>query len=159
MKDPGAAAPLARAIDRHDARGRVLVASFNGRRRRSVQRLLARAPGALRHDREVAASPGVLGTGVAAVLGALAPLPRAAFRNVAALQVPEAHGPIRVVTPGFIARAHAAGLQVHLWVVNDEAAMHRLLDLGIDGIMSDAADVLARVMAERGCWPQNRQDG
>lgn len=153
VKDPAAAAPLARAIRRHGAGERVLVGSFNGRRRAAVQRLLAGT------GDPVAASPGVLGVGAAALLGSRAPLPRSWFRNVAALQVPERHGAIRVVGPNFIRHAHAAGLQVHVWVVNEEADMHRLLDLGVDGIMSDAADVLARVMAVRGIWPQDRPAG
>ncbi len=151
VKGPAAAAPLARAIARHGVRDRVLVGSFNGRRRQAVQRLLAGAP--------VAGSPGVLGVGAAALLGSLAPLPRSWYRNVAALQVPERHGVIRVVGPDFIRHAHAAGLQVHVWVVNEEADMHRLLEMGVDGIMSDNADVLARVMAERGLWPQDRPAG
>ena len=156
VKDAGSAALLAEAIARHGAHERVLVASFGGRRRRTVQRLLAggRHPGP-----RIAASPGVLGVGAAVLLGNLAPLPRAAFPGVDVLQVPERRGPLRVVTQGFVENAHAAGLQVHVWVVNDEAAMHRLLGMGVDGIMSDRADVLARVMARRGIWPQNRQDG
>jgi glycerophosphoryl diester phosphodiesterase len=49
----------------------------------------------------------------------------------------------------FVEAAHAAGKQVHVWVVNDPAAMRRLLDLGVDGIVSDRADLLAGVVAER----------
>ncbi|MFL4472897.1 glycerophosphodiester phosphodiesterase [Paeniglutamicibacter sp. MACA_103] len=155
VKDARSAALLADAIARHGAHERVLVASFSGRRRRTVQRLLAggRAPGP-----RIAASPGVPGVGLAVLLGALAPLPRALFRRVDVLQVPERRGPIRVVTQRFLDHAHAAGLQVHVWVVNDEPAMHRLLEMGVDGIMSDRADVLARVMKERGTWPQARQE-
>lgn len=153
VKDPASADLLARAIRRHGAGDRVLVASFNGRRRRMVQRLLAASGG------PVAASPGVLGVGAAALLGPLVPLPRSWFRNVAALQVPERQGALRVVGPNFIRHAHAAGLQVHVWVVNEEADMHRLLEMGVDGIMSDNADVLARVMAVRGIWPQDRPAG
>jgi glycerophosphoryl diester phosphodiesterase len=154
VKDAAAAALLAAAIRRHGAHDRVLVASFGGRRRREVQRLLAADghPGSA-----VAASPGILGVAAAVLLGNIAPLPRAAFRQVAALQVPERHGLVRVVTPGFIRNAHAAGLQVHVWVVNEEREMNRLLDMGVDGLMSDRADILARVMAERGIWPQSRQ--
>ena len=156
VKDAGSAALLAEAIGRHGAHGRVLVASFGGRRRHKVQRLLA---GGGHSRRTVAASPGVLGVAAAVLLGNIAPLPRAAFRRVAVLQVPERHGPIRVVTPRFVGNAHAAGLQVHVWVVNEEQDMHRLLEMGVDGIMSDRADILARVMTERGIWPQNLQAG
>lgn len=158
VKDAASAALLADAIAGHDAHSRVLVASFGGRRRRKVQHLLAREglPGPA-----VAASPGVMGTAAAVLLAKLGPprLPRAAFRELAALQVPERRGPVRVVTPRFISKAHAAGLQVHVWVVNEESDMHRLLEMGVDGLMSDRADTLARVMAERGCWPQNGHAG
>ena len=66
-----------------------------------------------------------------------------------AFQVPERQGPLRVVGRRFVAAAHAAGKQVHVWVVNDPADMHRLLDLGVDGLVSDRADLLVGVVAER----------
>jgi glycerophosphoryl diester phosphodiesterase len=57
-----------------------------------------------------------------------------------------------VVTPGFVERAHRHGLQVHVWTINDPAEMHRLLDLGVDGIITDRADLLKEVLQERGAW-------
>ena len=51
-------------------------------------------------------------------------------------------------------RCHAAGLPVHVWVVDEPAEIERLLDLGVDGVMTDRADVLAEVYARRGFWPQ-----
>lgn len=157
VKEPGAARLLGEVINRHGAGNRVLVAAFNGLRRRKVQRLLgARGPASAGGSSvsPIAASPGVLGVGAAALLGRILPLPRAFYRGVDALQVPEKHGSVRVVSPKFIDHAHAAGLQVHVWVVNEAKDMHRLLEMGVDGVMSDRADVLAEVMAERGYWPQ-----
>ncbi len=61
-------------------------------------------------------------------------------------------GAVPVVTPGFIRRAHRHGLQVHVWTVNEPAEMHRLLDLGVDGIVTDRADLLKAVLQERGTW-------
>ena len=75
------------------------------------------------------------------------------MRDVQALQVPVRQGAIRVVTPGFIRRAHALGLVVHVWTINDPAEMRRLLDLGVDGIVTDRADLLRQVLLERGEWP------
>jgi glycerophosphoryl diester phosphodiesterase len=52
----------------------------------------------------------------------------------------------------YLAAAHARGLAVHAWTVNDEREMVRLLDLGVDGIMTDRADVLRDVLTRRGQW-------
>ena len=46
-----------------------------------------------------------------------------------------------------IAQAHAPGLRVVAWTVNDEAAMARLIDQGVDGLISDRADLLRKVVA------------
>jgi glycerophosphoryl diester phosphodiesterase len=75
-----------------------------------------------------------------------------ALRGAAAVQVPVRAGPIEVVTERSVARAHAAGVQVHVWTVNDRAEMHRLLDLGVDGLITDRADVLREVLKVRGQW-------
>lgn len=68
-----------------------------------------------------------------------------------ALQVPATHGDTVVVTEDFVASAHRAGLAVHVWTINDEGEMARLVDMGVDGLISDRPSVLARVLAERGC--------
>jgi glycerophosphoryl diester phosphodiesterase len=60
--------------------------------------------------------------------------------------------PAPVVTRSFIARAHQLGLQVHVWTVNDRLTMERLLNLGIDGIMTDETVALREVLVRRGQW-------
>ena len=65
-----------------------------------------------------------------------------------ALQVPEVYRGIRVVSPGSVAAAHELGLDVHVWTVDDRATMDRLLDWGVDGLMSDRPDILAEAMAD-----------
>jgi glycerophosphoryl diester phosphodiesterase len=55
-----------------------------------------------------------------------------------------------VVGRRFVAAAHAAEKQVHVWVVNEPGDMRRLLELGVDGIVTDRADLLVKVVAERG---------
>jgi glycerophosphoryl diester phosphodiesterase len=67
-----------------------------------------------------------------------------------ALQVPETHRGIRIVSPKMVAAAHRLGLDVHVWTVDDSSDMRRLLDWGVDGIMTDRPDLLAAVLAERG---------
>jgi len=68
-----------------------------------------------------------------------------------ALQVPVSFGEITVVDRPFVERAHAEGLAVHVWTINDVEQMRRLVDLGVDGIISDTPSVLAGVLAEAGC--------
>jgi glycerophosphoryl diester phosphodiesterase len=64
-----------------------------------------------------------------------------------ALQIPETYRGIRVVSPTLIHAAHRRGLVVHVWTVDERAAMERLLTWGVDGIMSDRPDVLAEALA------------
>ncbi|MGH2501263.1 MAG: glycerophosphodiester phosphodiesterase [Ktedonobacterales bacterium] len=70
-----------------------------------------------------------------------------------ALQVPEVYRGIRVVSPTSIRLAHELGLDVHVWTVDDREAMERLLDWGVDGLMSDRPDTLAEVYRARGWLP------
>jgi glycerophosphoryl diester phosphodiesterase len=79
-------------------------------------------------------------------------VPAALRRSAVAAQVPEAQSGIQVVDPRFVRAAHARGLQVHVWTINEADRMHRLLDLGVDGIMTDHIDTLRKVMEERGVW-------
>jgi len=65
-----------------------------------------------------------------------------------ALQVPEFYGTSHIVTRGFVRRLHNMGVRVHVWTINREADMKRLLDIGVDAIMSDDPALLKRVMAE-----------
>ena len=67
-----------------------------------------------------------------------------------ALQPPEKYkGVVPVVTGRFVRKAHDRGLRVDVWTIDDEPAMRRLLSLGVDGIMTDRPDVLARVLNGR----------
>ncbi|MCF1594236.1 glycerophosphodiester phosphodiesterase [Streptomyces muensis] len=79
-------------------------------------------------------------------------VPAALRRSAVAAQVPEAQSGIQVVDHRFVRAAHARGLQVHVWTINDPQVMHRLLDLGVDGIMTDHIDTLRKVMEDRGVW-------
>jgi glycerophosphoryl diester phosphodiesterase len=68
-------------------------------------------------------------------------------------QVPARIGQRPFVDARYLAAAHALGLAVHAWTVNDRAEMTRLLALGVDGIMTDRADVLRELLIARGQWP------
>jgi glycerophosphoryl diester phosphodiesterase len=65
-----------------------------------------------------------------------------------ALQVPEVHRGIRVVSPSSVAAAHSLGLDVHVWTIDDRPTMDRLLEWGVDGLMSDRPDILAEALAD-----------
>jgi glycerophosphoryl diester phosphodiesterase len=72
-----------------------------------------------------------------------------------ALQVPVSFAGLRVVTPALIAAAHRRGLQVHVWTINARDQMRWLLDLGVDGIMTDQPGQLAELVRERGMAPDS----
>ncbi|GGI03353.1 glycerophosphodiester phosphodiesterase family protein [Egicoccus halophilus] len=64
-------------------------------------------------------------------------------------QVPEYHDGRRVVTSRFVRAAERLGVDVQVWTVNEPEQMHRLLDAGVHGIMTDVPDVLVEVLRER----------
>jgi glycerophosphoryl diester phosphodiesterase len=67
-----------------------------------------------------------------------------------ALQVPAVHGDQVLVDERFVEAAHRHRLAVHVWTINDETEMERLLDLGVDGIISDVPTTLVGVLDRRG---------
>ena len=67
-------------------------------------------------------------------------------------QVPHRMKGVTIVDERFVAKAHALDLQVHVWTIDDADEMHELLDLGVDGIMTDRPSVLRQVLTDRGCW-------
>ena len=76
-------------------------------------------------------------------------LPESVSRHVA-LQVPATYGEIVVVDEAFVEAAHRSGLAVHVWTVNDRDEMEQLLDLGVDGIITDEPSVLQGLLGEKG---------
>lgn len=147
LKDAESVPEFTRIVEKHQAHDRVLAASFNDARRHRVRRLLSHP---------VATSGGWVATAMIVLLGPLGMMRRLTGRvtEIDCVQVPISHGRIRVVTPRFVQRCHRAGLQVHVWVVDDPLQMHGLLDMGVDGLMTDDAEALADVMRERSVWPQ-----
>ena len=141
VKDARAASPAVDAILAARAVDRVLVTSFAPDRRRAVA---DRLPG-------VASSPSVREF-VPALVGAklgVGPLTRRALRGFVAVQVPERRGPVRIVTRRTVDRIHTAGAEVHVWTVNDPGDMARLLELGVDGIVTDRCDLLKELVDTR----------
>jgi glycerophosphoryl diester phosphodiesterase len=143
IKADDAVDPTVEAVWRVAARDRVLLASFSDRRIRWVRRLCGPRQATSLGQREVARLR----------LGALHGRALAGFvPGVPAVQVPVRFGGVRVVDRRLVAHAHRLGMQVHVWTVNDIAEMHDLLDLGVDGIMTDHIEALRTVLVERGQW-------
>ncbi|WP_241972610.1 glycerophosphodiester phosphodiesterase family protein [Cryobacterium cryoconiti] len=138
-----AAAAEATAVAVRDARAidRVLITSFSEARRRTAVGLL---PGVATS----ASAPVIIRTVLAAGLGTAAPV-RRSLTGFAAVQVPESVRFLRILTPRFIRAIHAAGVEVHVWTVNDPDDMTRLLDWGVDGLVTDRCDLAVKVIAAR----------
>lgn len=145
IKAQGAIEPTVAVIERERAHDRVLVTSFNDARRREV---LARL------SRPVATAGGTsrVARFLAGVRGRAPWLVRSALRGLDCLQVPERQGRVQVLDAATIAAAHEHGVAVHVWTIDDPADMRRLLDLGVDGLVSNRADLLRDVLRERGQW-------
>lgn len=141
VKSDDALAATCAVIEAQQAIDRTCLASFSHDRLRRIRR---RLPG-------VATSASTLEVFLVKLIPAsllrMLRLPKAAC-----LQVPAQHKGIRVVTPRFVKRAHALGLQVHVWTVDAAPEMNQLLDLGVDGIITDRTDVLKDVLVSRGTW-------
>ncbi|MFD4634562.1 glycerophosphodiester phosphodiesterase [Streptomyces sp. NPDC058284] len=141
VKAESALLPLLELMRRTSCWDRVCVGSFSEARVARAQRLAGP---------RLATS---LGTrGVAALRLQSYGVPAALRRSAVCAQVPETHGGIRVVDHRFVKAAHARGLQVHVWTVNDAERMTALLDLGVDGIVSDHIETLRGVLKDRGTW-------
>lgn len=143
VKEEHVIGPLAAMLHRIAAWDRVCVCSFSSRRLRALRRALGRPVCT------ALSPPGVAAVRMAGNLIGYGP---ALARRLARTGVRCAQIPAAVATRGFIHRAHALGLAVHVWTVNDRTQMTCLLDLGADGIMTDDTILLRDVLAERGQW-------
>ena len=135
-KSDAAVDALVAALRRHDALHRVCLGAFD--------------------DRRLARLRAALGTGLCTSLGPLAVAsmrfgPRPRPKGLAA-QVPVRQGPLTVTDERFVERCHALGVAVHVWTIDDPVEMGRLLDIGVDGIMTDRPQALREVFETRGLW-------
>ena len=143
-KADDAVRPLIQALARPGVLPRVCVGSFSGRRLATVRAALgpklctSMGPGEVVRLR--LSSLGLPGFSSSVPLAAAA-------------QVPLRHYGLPVLDERFVQAAHARGLKVHVWTINDGDTITRLLDLGVDGIMSDETALLKDVFAARGLWP------
>ncbi len=129
---------LAAAVKRHNALHRVCIGSFSDLRLIKLRK---------EFGAELCTSLGP------AQIAALRMASRPAGRGSAA-QVPTSHRGIPVVTQKFVESAHRFGIAVHVWTIDEPAEMRRLLEMGVDGIMTDRPSVLKQVLLDSGQWFQ-----
>jgi glycerophosphoryl diester phosphodiesterase len=140
LKHEASVAPLVEVIDRTATHDRVCVASFSGKRLDRFRRLTSGRVCTAIAPREIAR---LRFAGFGAPAGRLAG---------GCAQVPVRQGPVLIVDRRFVDGAHRLGMPVHVWTIDDPAEMERLLDLGVDGIMTDRPSVLKEVLVRRGQW-------
>jgi glycerophosphoryl diester phosphodiesterase len=138
VKEDSSVPALVAAVKRTNTFERVIVSSFSGRRlarvRREIPVLTAASP------REVLTLVRAMRRGQRIRLEA------------DSIAIPIHVGRFRLVTPQLVSFAHLCGVQVHVWTIDDESTMNALIDLGVDGIMTDRPTALRAVLQSRDRW-------
>ena len=143
LKSAGCVDPIVDLLDRTQAHDRVCIGSFNEPTLRRFRRRVSR--------------PTATSAGVATVVALrFAPYPGRVSRwlrdTSGVLQVPVRNRGMTILDERLLGLAHASGRHVHVWTIDDSAEMERLIDLGVDGIITDRTDVLRDVLRARGLW-------
>jgi glycerophosphoryl diester phosphodiesterase len=141
IKSADAVGPTVDAVRAANATDRVLITSFSETRRAAAVRML---PGVA-----TSASASLFLRAILAAKLGLVPLVRRILRNVDAVQVPERAVGLRITTSRMVGILHSANVEVHVWTINEQAVMERLLDLGVDGIVTDRTDLAVGVLEAR----------
>ena len=141
-KSDAAMQPLIDTIRSTNCLDRICVGSFSDKRLRHIRTELGVGLCTSMGPQEV----------VRLVLGSATGIPISPSRHALIAQVPVRQGPIAVVTHRSIARAHRLGLQIHVWTIDDPIEIGQLLDLGVDGVMSDDTRALKDVFVARHLW-------
>ncbi len=140
-KSDHALSPLTERIARGDIFDRICIGSFSDRRLKHLREMFGERLCTSMGPRDVTKLR--LGSWVRH---------NGSFRNIHAAQVPVSQGPLTIVDKAFIQAAHSVEIQVHVWTINDAREMVRLLDLGVDGIMTDKPEDLQNVLRARNAW-------
>ncbi|MEU7527061.1 glycerophosphodiester phosphodiesterase [Saccharothrix sp. NPDC042600] len=142
VKSDRAVEPVVTLLRRTNALHRVCLASFSEKRLARLRRLAG-------PDLMTSMGPRSAGALWAAGRVPLLGLPVAGL----IAQVPATQGRLTVVDPRFVRAAHRRGLEVHVWTIDDDTDMTRLLDMGVDGLVTDRPDRLREVLRARDQWP------
>ena len=141
-KSDAAMQPLIDTIRRSNCIDRICVGSFSDKRLQHIRSELGAGLCTSMGPQEV----------IRLVLGSTTGIPISPSRHALIAQVPVRQGPIPVVTHRSIARAHRLGLQIHVWTIDDPLQIGQLLDMGVDGVMSDDTRALKDVFVARHLW-------
>ena len=141
-KADSALEPLIKKLRERDCLERVCIGSFSDKRLDHVRQEFGTSVCTSMGPKEVAKL----------VARATSHLPLTPTDHALMAQVPVKQGPIPVTTQRFVDVAHELGIQVHVWTIDDPVEIARLLDLGVDGIMSDDTRALRDVFMARGLW-------
>jgi glycerophosphoryl diester phosphodiesterase len=141
-KSEEALVPLVETLQRTNSLDRVCIGSFSDSRLQRIRTALGDRVCTSMGPREVAKF----------VAASTIRTPYQPGPTVYAAQVPPKQGAIPVVTERSVQLAHSLGLQVHVWTIDDPLEIAHLLDLGVDGIMSDDTRALRDVFHARGLW-------
>jgi len=143
-KIDAAVEPLIEVIRKAGAIERVCIGSFKDHRVAAARRALGP---------KLCTAPGTITTARIRFGSWLPGVGRYLARTRAGcLQIPVTYGPVPLVDRTGVGFAHGIGLAVQVWTINDAPEMTRLLDLGVDGIMTDRPSVLKDVLVSRGQW-------
>jgi glycerophosphoryl diester phosphodiesterase len=134
--------PLIQTLERTNSFDRVCIGSFSDKRLGQIRAHFGDKLCTSMGPREVAK--------LVAVGNTRLPVSPSAHAHIA--QVPVKQGPLTIVTKTIIDHAHSHGIAVHVWTIDEPAEMNRLLDLGVDGIMTDDTRALRDVFLARGIW-------
>lgn len=133
--------PLIEAIKRTNAIDRVGIGSFSDRRLRQMRDGLGP---------KLCTSMGPWAT--SRMRFSAWGLPMGRFDKFGCMQIPPVQFGITLANESLIEACHRRNLQVHIWTIDDPAEMNRLIDLGVDGLMTDKPGILRQVLEERGLW-------
>ncbi|WP_084037119.1 glycerophosphodiester phosphodiesterase [Haloechinothrix halophila] len=149
VKTDAAVEPFLRTIRRCKAVDRVAAASFSARRLARIRRF---------GGPQLVQAMDPVSAGVVWATSKVPLVPLGFLARGTMAQVPLRQGRLTVVSPAFVRRAHRMGAEVHVWTVDDAPTMRKLLDIGVDGIITDRPDILRTVLRERGAWPHDATD-
>lgn len=149
VKTDAAVEPFVRVIQRTGAFSRVAAASFSARRLGRIRNLAGP---------RMLMSMGPLSIAAARYVGRIPGVPVRSLVHGWMAQVPTHYHGRRLVDAQFVRAIHRLGAEVHVWTVDEPGQMNELLDLGVDGLITDRPDILRDVLRTRGAWPPPRPD-